>query len=254
MVGVVEALYRYPVKGFSPEAVEEAELTTNAFFPCDRMFAVENGPSGFDASAPKHISKQKFTVLARAADIAKLKTRYDEASGFFDATLDGEHHRFLLRSGEGRAAFAAFLSDKFGAQFSGQLKVLEGPGTHRFTDHPSGQVSLLNLASVATLEVMAGRAVDPLRFRMNIHMSGLEAFAEDAWQPGDTLRLGEAELTFLAPTVRCKATHAHPQNGEYDFDLLPALFQAFKRNTMGVYLTVAKGGIVRLGDTLERVS
>jgi Uncharacterized Fe-S protein len=83
MAGVIEALYRYPVKGFSPEAVEEAELTTNAFFPCDRMFAVENGPSGFDASAPKHISKQKFTVLARAADIAKLKTRYDEASGFF---------------------------------------------------------------------------------------------------------------------------------------------------------------------------
>ena len=60
----IAAIFRHPIKGFTPEALRQAHLSTGACFPDDRLFAVENGPSGFDPDAPKHVSKQKFTVLA----------------------------------------------------------------------------------------------------------------------------------------------------------------------------------------------
>lgn len=254
MGGEVSALFRYPVKGFSPEKLEFADLIAGECFPNDRMFAVENGPSGFDPAEPKHISKQKFTVLARSADVAKLNTRYDDKTGmFFIEQPGGAAGRFCLTSDDGRDDCAHFLSELFGETFAGPLRVLQGPGAHRFTDHHKGQVSLLNLASHEAFEEKLGQSLDPARFRMNIHLTGLHPFEEDAWRPGDVFRLGEARLSLLTATVRCKATHANPQTGEYDLDLVPRLFEAFGRNTMGVYFLVEQGGRIAPGDRLERV-
>ena len=44
----ISSLYRYPVKGLSPERLLRAELKQGTYFPGDRLFAIENGPSGFD--------------------------------------------------------------------------------------------------------------------------------------------------------------------------------------------------------------
>ena len=76
----ITALYRYPVKGLSAQPLTDAQLTAGQHFPGDRLFAIENGPSGFDPANPEHQPKQKFLVLARQAALAKLKTRYDDAS------------------------------------------------------------------------------------------------------------------------------------------------------------------------------
>ncbi|MFC6199010.1 MOSC domain-containing protein [Ponticaulis profundi] len=251
-LGQIAALYRYPVKGFSPEEIDQAELTAGAFFPCDRLFAIENGPSGFDPAAPGHISKQKFTVLARAAELARARTRFDDESGDFEIELDGVTSIFSLADMDGREQFASFLSAQFGDQFAGPLKVLEGPDGHRFTDHHSGQVSLLNLASVEAFSDALGQPVEASRFRMNVHLSGMAPWAEDDWQPGNRLKLGGAVLEVLKPTKRCKATHANPQTGIYDLNLVPELFRLFQRNTLGVYALVSEGGHIRPGDRLER--
>ncbi|MFY8164145.1 MAG: MOSC N-terminal beta barrel domain-containing protein, partial [Brevundimonas sp.] len=73
--GVVRALWRHPVKGFTPEPLESVDLPTGGWFPGDRMFAVEDGPSGFDRAAPEHLPKQRFTVLMRTAEVAGVQTR-----------------------------------------------------------------------------------------------------------------------------------------------------------------------------------
>ena len=86
MTGHIAALYRHPVKGFTPERLSHAELTAGGPFPCDRLYAVENGPSGFDPCAPGFIPKQKFTVLAAIPEVAKARTAYDEASATLTAT------------------------------------------------------------------------------------------------------------------------------------------------------------------------
>ena len=83
MNGVVESIFRHPVKGLTPESMQQVQLSAGAYFPGDRNYAIEVGPSGFDAAAPKHISKQKFTVLARFPSLARVKTRLDDPTGRF---------------------------------------------------------------------------------------------------------------------------------------------------------------------------
>jgi uncharacterized protein YcbX len=46
------AIYRYPVKGLSPDRLSRTTLVAGQTIPCDRLYAVENGPSGFDPRTP----------------------------------------------------------------------------------------------------------------------------------------------------------------------------------------------------------
>ncbi|MGB7077093.1 MAG: MOSC N-terminal beta barrel domain-containing protein, partial [Xanthobacteraceae bacterium] len=44
----IQAIYRYPIKGLSPERLERTALRPGQTVPGDRLYAIENGPSGFD--------------------------------------------------------------------------------------------------------------------------------------------------------------------------------------------------------------
>ena len=48
----IHAIYRYPIKGLSPEPLDRAALTSGDTVPGDRIYAIENGPSGFSAGKP----------------------------------------------------------------------------------------------------------------------------------------------------------------------------------------------------------
>lgn len=251
MRAIVDRLYRHPVKGFTPEALERADLVAGACFPCDRLFAVEDGPSGFDPAAPGHVSKMKFTVLAKIARVARARTAYDEATGLLSASAEG-HPDFTgsLHTAEGRGAFEAWLAELLGDEATGPLSVIEGPGAHRFMDHRKGDVSIINLASVRDLEARIGRPVDPLRFRANLYVEGWPAWAENDWT-GRTLTLGGATATVYKPIVRCAATAVDPATAERDIDIPAALFEHYAHVLCGLYVNVTEGGAIALGDTLE---
>lgn len=250
MIGRVASLYRYPVKGFTPEPLPAVTLAPGRGLPHDRAYAVEDGPSGFDPTAPAHISKMKFTVLAKIPAVARIKTRFEEASATLHAELDGEAAAFPLEEEAGRAAFAAWLEARLGEDVRGPLKVLPAPGSHRFYDHPQGALSLINLASVEDLARRLGRPLDPLRFRANVYVEGWPAWAELEWV-GRRLRLGEAEAEAFSQTVRCAATHVDPQSGARDVDLVPALWEAYGHKACGLYLTVTAPGALRPGDAVR---
>ena len=254
MVRAMEArivsLYRHPVKGFTPERLARADLEAGACFPCDRLYAVEDGPSGFDPQAPAHISKMKFTVLAKIPAVARARTAFDEASGVLTARAEGvADFAGDLRAAAGRAGFAAWLAVLLGDEAPGPLKVIEGPGAHRFMDSRSGYVSIVNLASVRDLSDKIGRALDPLRFRANLYVDGWPAWAENDLT-GQTLSLGAARAEVLKPIVRCAATHVDPTSAERDVDLVKALFDHYGHMFCGIYLNVTQGGAVREGDTV----
>ena len=44
----VSAIYRYPVKGLTPEKLDGVELKPGETLPFDRAYAIENGPGRFD--------------------------------------------------------------------------------------------------------------------------------------------------------------------------------------------------------------
>ncbi len=251
MPATVTALYRHPVKGFTPEALDRVDLSAGRHFPGDRMYAVEVGPSGFDADAPGHVSKMKFAVLARIAAVARVRTRWDAATGRLSARLEGQADLEVdLDDDDDRARLEAWLKGALGEDVTAPLRLLSGGGAHRFMDDPSGHVSILNLASVRDFEARLGRPVDPLRFRANIHVEGWPAWIENEWT-GREIAVGGASLSVVKPIVRCGATHVDPTTGERDIDLVPALFETYGHRWCGIYLSVTTGGAVAIGDPVE---
>ena len=248
MTGLVAGIFRHPVKGFTPEPLTAVDLAPGRGFPADRIYAVENGPSGFDSAAPAFVPKQKFTVLAALPKVAAVKTRYHDASGDLEASAPGAQDFFgKLTDTAGRAAFAAWLADILGDDATGPLKVVTSTESWRFTDHPLGQVSIINLASVADLSARMGIELDPLRFRGNLYVEGWPAWAEHDWT-GRRLMLGWAEAEVFKPIVRCAATEVNPATAKRDAEVTKALFDAFGHMNCGIYVRITQPGRVGLGD------
>ncbi len=247
----VTRLYQYPVKGLSPQEVSAATLETDGYFPCDRLFALENGLSGFDPDAPEHQPKIKFLMLMRNGLLARLATRYDPETGVLAISEGGQEAvRGDLATAGGRRAIEAYLTEFVGEDIRGPVRLLEAPKGFRFTDSKSGFVSLVNLASVAGIGKAQGAAVDPLRFRGNLYIEGAEAWAEASW-PGQRLRIGEVTLSVLKMTDRCAATGVEPGTGRRDMDLVQTLRTAFGHIDCGVYARIEAGGRIAAGDVVE---
>lgn len=251
MSGHVAAIFRHPVKGFTPESLDHVDLAPGEGFPHDRVWAVENGPSGFDPEAPAWTSKQKFTVLAAIPRVAAARTRYDEATGVFSAEAEGwPTFAGRLCEAEGRQAFAAWLTRFLDADdVRGPLRVMDARGGFRFTDHPLGQVSVINLASVRDLSAKMGVELDPLRFRANLYVEGWPAWAENDWA-GRGLMAGWARASVFKPIVRCAATEVDPATGVKDLEVVKALFDNYGHAHCGVYVHVTSAGRVALGDAV----
>src|SRR5215471_8884428 len=104
-VAAIHAIYRYPVKGLSPQALERTELAAGATVPADRLYTIENGPSGFDPAAPAYFPKIRFLMLMRNERLARLDTQYDEPSHTLVVRQEGrEAARGDLRTPQGRHA------------------------------------------------------------------------------------------------------------------------------------------------------
>jgi uncharacterized protein YcbX len=247
----VVSLYRYPVKGLSPERLESVRLERGAYFPADRLFAIENGPSGFDPADPRHQPKIKFLMLMRNEALARLRTRYDEASHTLTVEGEGASVAADLSTAEGRLALEAFFRRTLPRELRGPPRVLTAPDGFRFTDSRRGYVSLINLASVQALEAMFGRPVDPLRFRGNVVIEGLAPWAELDLVGAELATSSGLRLKVTKRIERCAATNVDPATGERDMEIPKTLMQRLGHVDCGIYAEVASSGALRPGEQLE---
>jgi hypothetical protein len=247
----VAALHRYPVKGLSPERLPGAVLEKGAYFPGDRLFAIENGPSGFDPADPRHQPKIKFLMLMRNEALARLRTRYDDDSRTLVIEEGGrEAARGDLSTSEGRLAVEAFFRRFMPRELRGPPKVLSAPDAFRFTDSRKGFVSLINLASVAAVADMVGAPVDPLRFRGNLHLEGLGPWAELDLVGRELEGPSGLRLKVTKRIERCAATNVDPASGIRDLDIPATLMRRLGHFDCGVYAEVSKGGSLAEGEHL----
>ncbi len=247
----IDAIYRYPVKGLTPERLGRTELRPGMTLPFDRAYAIENGPSGFDPNDPKYFPKIRFLMLMRNARLAELRTSFDDQTHVLTIRHQArEAASGDLRTPEGRAAIERFLAEHCADELRGPPKVLHAAG-HSFSDVARKVVSIINLASVAELENAAGAPVHPLRFRGNLHVSGWPAWSEFA-QLGSELKIGSGVwLKVVKRIVRCAATEVDPDTAIRDLPVPRILMDTYGHADCGIYAEVIQGGEIAAGDTIE---
>jgi uncharacterized protein YcbX len=248
MTGHVAALWRHPIKGHGREAVDRFALTAGQTIPWDRRWAVAHELAQADDTA--WVPCTNFSRGSKVAALMGINATCDEAAGTVTLTHpdrpaltfnpDRDQQRFL--------DWVRPLMPENRAQ-SARIVRIEGRGMTD-TDYPS--VSLLNLASNDAMSDAMDQDISALRWRCNIHLSGIPAWQEFDWI-GHKLRIGGAEVLVREPILRCLATTANPGTGLRDADTLGTLNARFGHQDFGVYAEVTESGEITIGDPVEIV-
>jgi uncharacterized protein len=245
----IASLYRYPVKGLSPEPLPRVTLGVGQTLPADRRYAIENGPSGFDPAAPAWLPKINYLMLMRNERLAGLRTHFEDQNHLLTIRENGNVvARGDLETVEGRAAIEAFFTANFARELKGPPKILSGGG-HSFSDVAKKVVSIINLGSLAAIENLVGSPVHPLRFRANLYVSGWPAWHEFELL-GQTLEIGNARLKVVKRIVRCAAVNVDPMSAARDLDIPPTLMRRLGHADCGIYAEVIAAGTIGVGDSI----
>lgn len=256
----VDALSRYPVKGFTPERRESLVIQPDGRVQGDRslVFRFADALEPADATYPKSrgLALMTFPTLARI-DLAfddeaqTLRLRVDDIDVTADLSEEGR-----ARLSEAVTAYLLTTSDARLLEADGilPLGLLGDSRTARFQDRPQGYISLHGAASVEAVDAAVTAPVDDRRFRSNIVVSGAEAWTELEWT--GRLRIGEVLFEVQKPIERCAAITANPDTGVRDARLLRVLTSEFGQAeaTLGILLLpVEGGGTIRVGDEVTLV-
>jgi len=117
------------------------------------------------------------------------------------------------------------------------------------SDVPDKVVSIISRASIRDFERVAGRPVDPLRFRGNLLIEAGDPWIEFQWVGKDII-VGAARLRVISRIERCAATNVDPATGARDMNIPLILQRGFTHTDMGVYARVIEDGKIAGGDTV----
>ncbi len=74
---VITGLYRYPIKGLSPQPIETIRISAGQPFPFDRVFALARPNVPIDVAAPRWSKKGLFLMLMLDETLAQVRTHLD---------------------------------------------------------------------------------------------------------------------------------------------------------------------------------
>jgi uncharacterized protein YcbX len=192
-------------------------------------------------------------MLMRNERLASLEARFDDVTQTLTILRAGRQvARGDLSTPLGRRLVEQFIAAYMSTALRGAPRIVSAPG-HSFSDVAVKCLHVINIASVRELERIAGRGIDPLRFRANVHVDGFAPFAEIGWV-GQTLRVGGVTARVIDRTVRCEATNVDPSTAARDM-AIPALLQrSWGRSDFGVYAEVISAGEIEIGGAASIVA
>jgi hypothetical protein len=178
----IQSIYRYPIKGLTPEPLSQVALAPGQTVPGDRLYAIENGPSGFDPAAPRYLSKTHFLMLMKNERLASLRTAFDQETHRLTITLPSPHQ------GRASAPPSASLSGEGGREGESRASTsaISPPDPHP-SPSPQGGGEKTIIASLRTAEgraaveaFFAGYCADELRGPPKILHGGGHSFSDVA--------------------------------------------------------------------------
>ncbi len=157
----------------------------------------------------------------------------------------------VLSSGD--PDFQARIGESLGVP----IKLMEFPQIAETRQRSGRALHLITTASLDSMKNLYPEGdFDPRRFRPNIVVSSppeRNGFAEESWV-GESIRIGpEVVLRVEKANRRCKVTTMKQDDLPYDEGILETISQK-NSSVLGVMCSVVKGGIVAVGDELDRLS
>lgn len=246
MTGRITDILRYPIKSHGREAVARVTLSAGECLPWDRHWAVVHEAS--DADGSNWVPCRNFTRGAKLPGLQAMEARLDETSATVTLTHpelgelrfrpDDEGEKLIDWTrplmAEGRAA-----SDR-----------VVRAGTRGMTDSDFASVTLCNRASHRAVSQRLGRELSIHRWRGNLWFDGLAPWEEFDWIDRE-VRIGGAVVIPRERTTRCLMTHANPETGARDADVLGTL-EAWGHRDFSVVAEVIEGGEIAAGDEIGR--
>ena len=172
----VAALYRYPVKGFTPEACETLTVLDEGSIAGDRVLGLRFADT--EAADDAWSKKTGMVALVNTPGLARLHIRFEEGALRLRISLASTVLVDEVLNNEGRKRIAAAVADyvlKLDENpLSGHperlpLRVVGDGITPRYHDAEAGQVTLHGRGSLHVLAAALRDAeVSELRFRSNI--------------------------------------------------------------------------------------
>ncbi len=258
----VKQLFTHPVKGLTPQACDRVNLQAGHGIPGDRAFALMYDSSVPDNASPivPWMKKQNFAMQCDWAGLAALNCHYDNSTGILTVKRKGVELLVAeTNTSTGRDRIGAFFTGYLAGIYPSQSSrhpdraplqlVGDGNGTTRYPDREPVHLSLVSQATLDQISEVVGDRVDVRRFRPNVVLEGVSAWAEFNWV-GQEIELGTARLEVTAPINRCLNIDVNPDTGERDIPLFSLLQKHFKHQQTGVLAKVISSGTVSVSNSL----
>ena len=256
--GIVESLWRYPVKSMRGEELDEIFAGYGGVYG-DRLFAFESSasPKGFPFFTgreqrqmiryrPRFRHPDKATHPINVAEAEKLSANINPISAnAADLMIDVETPDGKMFAIDDFALIEHLRANTDGKH---ELKLLRSDKA--MTD--CRPLSILAVQTAKKLGDETGVAVDKRRFRANVYLdlTNADGFAEDQFV-GRTLRIGaKVTVAVLQRDARCMMITLDPETAEKSPAILRAVAQAHE-GMAGVYAAVLTEGLIRKGDSVE---
>lgn len=232
-IGLVKAIYRYPVKSMAGEQLTSASLGWHGI-EGDRRFAFRRveQTGGFPwLTAGRLPALLRYQPSRAATGTAETLPTHVRTPAGEDLELHGEALRNELSAAHGAAV---------------QLMQLD----HGMFDEAA--LSLISTATIRTIEKLAGCATDIRRFRPNIvvETTADAPFPEDAWI-GKIIAFGQQSdapaMSVAMRDVRCGMINLDPETGAVAPQILKAVVSS-NQNCAGVYGSTFRNGTITVGD------
>jgi len=187
----VAEIWRHPIKSHSRERIDQAELTQGKGLPWDRRWAVAHERSCFDVDRPRWQPSNEFSIGTKSPRLQAINCYTDPA--YRTLTLSHPDRPDLTINPDDDGDAGEFIQWVMRISNGGKYlpaRLVRAEQAMHDTDYPS--ISLINMASHRALEAFMGQSLNPMRWRGNLLVEGLQPWAERIWI-GKTIRIGSVE-------------------------------------------------------------
>ena len=244
----LDQIWRFPVKGFVGEQLQQIEAIAGQLLPHDREYALTTGhPKSHQKLATGWLPKRHFVQLLTEARLAGLEIRFDSLRQSLSLFENG--HKLATASADDGAVISQALYNRMPEAFS-QPPILSRLEYGGYSDTAAPWISLGGSASIDAFASLTGTHPAASRFRLNLVICTDTPFIEQSWA-GRTLTIGDVELEVIEPVGRCGAISVNPQTAMRERDYLPEMEQAWGHTDLGMFARICKGGSLQRGAPVK---